>query len=184
MIFRSRSWKFGDHVDTDVIAPNRFLTTNDPQELVKHLMADSDHEDFANRVRPGDIIVAGRLFGMGSSREHAPLMIKTAGVQAVIAASFARIFLRNAINIGLPVLENATLWPDLVEGDEVQVDVAKGEILHLRTGRLHHAAAYPDFLLGIVAAGGLVNYTRQRMKTGEPGGSDRPHSTAPVNSAP
>jgi len=168
MIFRSRCWKFGDHIDTDVIAPNRFLTTNDPQELVKHVMADSDHEDFANRVRPGDIIVAGKLFGMGSSREHAPLMIKTAGISAVIATSFARIFLRNAINIGLPVLENATLWPELVEGDQVQVDVARGEILHVRTGNLHRAAEYPPFLLGIIAAGGLVGYTKQQMSLAVP----------------
>jgi 3-isopropylmalate/(R)-2-methylmalate dehydratase small subunit len=168
MKLRSRCWKFGDHVDTDVIAPNRYLTTDDPQELVKHLMADSDHEDFYARVRPGDVIVAGKLFGLGSSREHAPLMIKTAGVAAVIATSFARIFLRNAINIGLPVLENATLWPVLAEGDEVEIDVARGEILHAPTRTLHRAAAYPDFLLAIIAAGGLVNFTMQQMAAAGP----------------
>jgi 3-isopropylmalate dehydratase small subunit len=176
MRFRSRCWKFGDHVDTDVIAPNRYLTTNDPLELAKHLMADSDHEDFANRVRPGDIIVAGKLFGLGSSREHAPLMIKTAGIAAVIAASFARIFLRNAINIGLPVLENTTLCAELIEGDEVEVDLARGEIFHLRTRTLHRAGEYPEFLLGIIAAGGLVNYTKQQMT---PVGPDSTHKHAP-----
>ena len=185
MKFRSRCWKFGDHVDTDVIAPNRYLTTNDPQELVKHLMADSDHEDFYKQVRPGDVIVAGKLFGLGSSREHAPLMIKTAGIAAVIATSFARIFLRNAINIGLPVLENATLWPELAEGDEVEVDLTRGEILHARTGTLHRAAAYPDFLLAIIAAGGLVNYTKHQMaapspasKPSSPRSARRPSSSA------
>lgn len=163
MSFRSRCWKFGDHVDTDVMVPNRYLTTNDARELAKHLMEDSDHVDFAQRVRPGDVIVAGKLFGLGSSREHAPLAIKTAGVAAVIASSFARIFLRNAINIGLPVLENATLWPELEEGEEVDIDITRGQIVHLPTGRLHRAAEYPEFLLGVMEAGGLVNYTRQRM---------------------
>jgi 3-isopropylmalate/(R)-2-methylmalate dehydratase small subunit len=158
-----RTWKFGDNVDTDVILPARYLMLRDQRELASHLMEDSDHTEFAQQVRPGDVIVAGRLFGMGSSREHAPIAIKAAGVAAVIAPSFARIFLRNAINIGLPVIENDTLQAVLEEGDTVEIDLAAGRIVHPRSGTVHHAAPYAPFMLAIVEAGGLVNATRARL---------------------
>ncbi|MHB8618511.1 MAG: 3-isopropylmalate dehydratase small subunit [Chloroflexota bacterium] len=171
MKLSGRSWKFGDNVDTDVILPARYMMLTDAAELASHVMEDSDHPGFASQVKPGDLLVAGRLFGLGSSREHAPISLKGSGVSAVIASSFARIFLRNAINIGLPVLENDTLLPELNDGDDLQVDLASGEILHIRTGRVHRAGRYPDFMLGVIAAGGLVNYTKQKMSSLPPPGS-------------
>lgn len=156
---------FGDHVDTDVIIPARYLNTSDPSALAAHCMEDID-ADFIKRVKPGDIIVAGRNFGCGSSREHAPLAIKTAGVSCVIADSFARIFYRNSINIGLPVLECPEAAADVTAGDSLRVDLATGEIINDTTGKTYKTAAFPPFMQKIISAGGLVPYTQAAMKEG------------------
>ena len=156
-------WWFGEHIDTDVIIPARYLTSNDAKELAQHCMETAD-PDFAKNVQEGDFIVAGPLFGMGSSREHAPLAIKGCGVTAVIAPSFARIFQRNSINVGMPVLECDTLWEDVQQGDVIEVDMDEGTILHQRTGKTHKASQYPEFLKEIIAAGGLVPYTRKKIE--------------------
>ena len=161
--FSGRVWTFGDHVDTDVILPARYLMLTDPRELAEHLMEDSDHPDFARQVRPGDLIVAGRLFGLGSSREHAPAALKQAGVAAIIAPSFARIFLRNAINIGLPVIEHDTLPGLVTEGEELAIDLRAGTVRRLHDGAVYSIRRYPEFLLGLIEAGGLIAATRQQM---------------------
>lgn len=158
-----RVWKYGPNVDTDVIIPARYLTEFRPAELAKHCMEDLD-TSFAKEVRPGDIIVAGRSFGIGSSREHAPVAIKASGIAAVVAPSFARIFHRNSINVGLPVVECDGIDEDVEKGDEVEVDLSEGTVLNRRTGRLFRASRYPDFMLGIIEAGGLVPYTRERLR--------------------
>lgn len=158
-----RAWKYGANVDTDVIIPARYLTEYRPQELARHCMEDLD-PTFVKEVRSGDLIVAGRSFGIGSSREHAPVAIKASGIAAVIAPSFARIFHRNAINVGLPVVECEGIDEDVEKGDELDVDLTEGTVLNRRTGRLFRASRYPDFMLGIIAAGGLVPYTRERLR--------------------
>ena len=136
-------FKYGDNVDTDVIIPARYLNTSDPAELAKHCMEDLD-KDFIKNVQPGDIIVAGRNFGCGSSREHAPLAIKTAGVSVVIAATFARIFYRNAINIGLPILECPEAVADIQAGDKISVDFTSGVITNLTSGESYQAEPFPS----------------------------------------
>lgn len=171
-VFRGKVWVFGDDIDTDAIIPARYLTTSDIGELAAHCMEDAD-PDFAGKVSPGDIIVAGKNFGCGSSREHAPLAIKGAGVACVIAESFARIFYRNAINIGLPILECYDAAAALKEGDLVEVDLAKGEIRELSSGRVFTAAPFPPFMQEIMASGGLINYVKERMKKGEQTGGRR-----------
>jgi 3-isopropylmalate/(R)-2-methylmalate dehydratase small subunit len=148
---------FGDDIDTDVIIPARYLNTSDPNELARHCMEDAD-PGFSTRVLPGDIIVGGKNFGCGSSREHAPLAIKGAGIACVVAASFARIFYRNAINIGLPILESAEAVEALQEGEEVEIDLQKGEIKILSSGIIYKAAAFPPFMQEIMSSGGLINY--------------------------
>ncbi len=158
-----RAWKYGPSVDTDVIIPARYLTEYRPEELAKHCMEDLD-PTFAREVRPGDIIVAGRSFGIGSSREHAPVAIKASGIAAVVAPSFARIFHRNAINIGLPVVECDGIQDDVEKGDEIEVDLTQGTVLNRRTGKLFRASRYPDFMLGIIQSGGLVPYTREKLR--------------------
>ncbi|MDN5332254.1 MAG: 3-isopropylmalate/(R)-2-methylmalate dehydratase small subunit [Tepidanaerobacteraceae bacterium] len=160
MKFTGRAWVFGDNVDTDVIIPARYLNTVQPEELALHCMEDIDPE-FAKKVKRGDIIVAGRNFGCGSSREHAPLAIKAAGVSCVIAKSFARIFYRNAINIGLSVLECEEAAENIKENDEVEIDLEKGIIKNLTSGREFAAKPYPDFIEEIIRAGGLLNYARR-----------------------
>jgi 3-isopropylmalate dehydratase small subunit len=162
VIIQGRIWKFGNDVDTDLIIPARYLNTSDPQELASHCMEDAD-KSFAGRVEAGDIIVAGRNFGCGSSREHAPVAIKTAGVSCVIAASFARIFYRNAVNIGLPILEAGESVQAIENGDEVEVDLTSGEIRNLTHPAVYKAAAFPSFMQQIIEAGGLINYVRERM---------------------
>lgn len=152
-------FKYGDNVDTDVIIPARYLNTSDPAELAKHCMEDLD-KDFVKNVQPGDIIVAGRNFGCGSSREHAPLAIKTAGVACVVAATFARIFYRNAINIGLPILECPEAVDGTDAGDELEIDFDRGTINNLTKGRVFQAQSFPEFMQKIIAAEGLINYIR------------------------
>ena len=162
MALRGRAHCYGDHVNTDVIIPARYLNTTDVAELAAHCMEDLD-PDFGREVRPGDMLVAGENFGCGSSREHAPVALKGAGIGCVIAASFARIFFRNAINVGLPVLVCPEAVADARTGDEMTVDLAGGHIRNLTQGRDYLAEPFPDFLQQIIAAGGLVEYTRRRL---------------------
>ncbi|MGI5970999.1 MAG: 3-isopropylmalate dehydratase small subunit [Oscillospiraceae bacterium] len=154
-------FKYGNDVDTDVIIPARYLNCSDMRELAGHCMEDIDKE-FAGKVRPGDIIVAGANFGCGSSREHAPAAIKQSGVSVVIAASFARIFYRNAINIGLPIMECPEAAAHIEAGDTVKVDFKTGEIKDETTGETFRAAAFPPFVAGIIEAGGLLGYMKAR----------------------
>jgi 3-isopropylmalate/(R)-2-methylmalate dehydratase small subunit len=154
--------KYGVNVDTDAIIPARYLNVSDPEELARHCMEDIDL-DFINKVKPGDIIVADTNFGCGSSREHAPLAIKASGVSCVIAKSFARIFFRNAINIGLPLLECEDAVDSTDAGDVLEVDLSKGEIENITKNRKFLARPYPDFMMKSIEAGGLVDYTRNRM---------------------
>jgi len=159
MKLEGKAWKYGDNIDTDVIIPARYLNTTDAKTLAAHCMEDID-QSFAGEVRPGDIIVGGRNFGCGSSREHAPISIKGAGVSCIVAESFARIFYRNAINIGLPILESEQAARDAQKGDVLSVDLAAGTITNQRTGTTYQASPYPPFVLGIINAGGLIPYTR------------------------
>ena len=152
--------KYPDNVDTDVIIPARYLNTPDAKELAAHCMEDIDPE-FVKKVQPGDIMVGGANFGCGSSREHAPLAIKTAGVSCVIAASFARIFYRNAINIGLPILECPAASEAIQAGDKVHVDFDTGVITDETTGQTFQAQPFPPFIQEIIKAGGLMNSIRQ-----------------------
>lgn len=162
MMIKGKTWRFGDDIDTDLIIPARYLNTSDPKELAAHCMEDADPE-FARKVRPGDIIVAGNNFGCGSSREHAPLAIKTAGVSCVIAAAFARIFYRNALNIGLPILESETAAKEIKEGEELEINLEEGKIISTTTGRVYQAAPFPGFMRELIAAGGLIPYVRSRL---------------------
>lgn len=150
-------FRYGDNVDTDVIIPARYLNTSDPVELAAHCMEDID-KDFIKKVKPGDIIVADKNFGCGSSREHAPIAIKAAGVSCVIARTFARIFYRNAINIGLPILECEAAADGIDPGDQVEVDFSKGEITNLTKGETYQAQPFPEFMQEIIAADGLVSH--------------------------
>ncbi len=153
---KGRVHKYGDNVDTDVIIPARHLNTQDHKELAKHCMEDIDAE-FVNKVKPGDIIVAGSNFGCGSSREHAPAAIKASGISCVIAGTFARIFYRNAINIGLPILECPEASIKIENGDEAEIDFNTGEITNLSKKETYRAMAFPDFIKEIMADGGLMN---------------------------
>ncbi len=163
MQIKGRVYKFGDDIDTDQIIPARYMNTYDPAELAAHCMEDAD-PSFAGRVEPGAVIVAGKNLGCGSSREHAPIAIKAAGVSCIIASTFARIFYRNAVNIGLPILECPQAVEALKEGDQVEVDLVKGVIKNLSSGEEYHAAPFPPFMQGIIEQGGLINYVRERMK--------------------
>jgi len=154
---KGRVFKFGDNVDTDVIIPARYLNTSDPAELAEHCMEDID-KDFIKNIRLGDIIVADKNFGCGSSREHAPIAIKAAGISCVIASTFARIFYRNAINIGLPIIECEEASQAIKAGDVVEVDFDTGIINNLTTGQKFKGQAFPPFMQKIIDAGGLVNY--------------------------
>ena len=154
-------FKYGDNVDTDVIIPARYLNSPDGNELAKHCMEDIDKE-FVNKVQKGDIIVANKNFGCGSSHEHAPLAIKCAGVSCVIAETFARIFYRNSINIGLPIIECPEAAKAITAGDEVEVDFDSGVITDKTTGQSFQGQAFPEFMQKIITAGGLVNYINQK----------------------
>jgi len=157
-----RVWKYEDNLDTDVIIPARFLHTSDPQELAKHCLEDWD-PPFAGAVQAGDIIVAGENFGCGSSREHAALALKGSGVCCVVARSFARIFCRNAVNVGLPILECPAAVEGTEQGQWVEVDLEKGLVRNVSTGRVYRAEPYPPFMMELISAGGLVPYTRRRL---------------------
>lgn len=154
--------KYGDNIDTDVIIPARYLNTWLPEELAKHCMEDIDKE-FVNRVQKGDIMVGGANFGCGSSREHAPIAIKASGISCVIAKDFARIFFRNAINIGLPILECAEASADIEAGDEVSVDFDSGVITNLTKNKTYQAAAFPPFMQDIINAGGLIEQIKKNQ---------------------
>ena len=154
-------FKYPDNVDTDVIIPARHLNTSDHKELASHCMEDID-ADFVNKVKQGDIMVGGENFGCGSSREHAPIAIKAAGVSCVIAETFARIFYRNAINIGLPIIECPEASKGIDDGDQVEVDFDSGMIYNRTKGTQFKGQAFPEFMQKLIAAGGLVNYTNHK----------------------
>ncbi len=161
-MLKGKVHKYGADVNTDVIIPARYLNVSDPAELAKHCMGDID-QDFVNRVQPGDIIMATTNFGCGSSREHAPLAIKAAGISCIIAKSFARIFFRNAINIGLPLLECDEAVDKTGAGDLLEIDLSRGRIKNLTSGMEFTAKPYPDFMAELISAGGLIEYTRKRL---------------------
>ena len=156
-------FKFGDNVDTDVIIPARYLNSSDPKELALHCMEDIDKE-FVNKVSAGDIIVAEKNFGCGSSREHAPIAIKAAGVSCVIAETFARIFYRNSINIGLPIIECPEAAKAIEAGDEVEIDFDSGKIYDRTKGTEFQGQPFPEFMQKLITAGGLVKYTNSKRK--------------------
>jgi 3-isopropylmalate/(R)-2-methylmalate dehydratase small subunit len=160
---RGVAWKFRDDVNTDEIIPARYLNTSDPKELARHCMEDIDPQ-FMEKMSPGDIIVAGKNFGCGSSREHAPVAIKAAGVSCVIAESFARIFYRNAVNIGLPIMEAKEGAQRIREGDMIRVEPEEGKIINETTGEEYQVAPFPPFMQAIIAQGGLINYVRARVQ--------------------
>ena len=161
MRFEGAVWKFGDNVDTDLIIPARFLNVSDEEELAKNCFVDV-RPDFVEKVQAGDVIVAGKNFGCGSSREHAPWALKGAGIRVIIAKSFARIFYRNAFNIGLPLLESEQASDDLEEGDQVLVDLLTGKISNESKDQHFSAKPIPDFMMEIIQAGGLVNHIKNR----------------------
>lgn len=162
MIFKGRAWVFGDDIDTDVIIPVRFCNTTDPDEFGKHCMAGID-PDFPGKIAQGDILVAKRNFGCGSSREPAPLSIKYAGISFVIAKTFARIFYRNAFNIGLPLLECADAPDEILEGDEIKVNVDTGEIRNISTGKKFHAKPIPPFMQDLIRDNGLMDHLAKKL---------------------
>ncbi len=164
MKMRGTAWKFGEDVDTDAIIPARYLNTSDPAALAAHCMEDAD-ADFVKKVKRGDLIVAGKNFGCGSSREHAPIAIKAAGVSCVIASSFARIFYRNAFNMGLPILECPEAAADIQTGDEVEVSLDEGLIVNHTRGRTYRAQQVPPFMQQLLEAGGLIPYVRRQMNS-------------------
>jgi 3-isopropylmalate/(R)-2-methylmalate dehydratase small subunit len=163
MNIKGHVWKFGANVDTDVIIPVRYLTSFDPVELGKHCLEGIDPE-FSQKVQPGDIIVAAENFGCGSSREHAPVAIRGAGVGCVIASTFARIFFRNALNIGLPIVESAEAAQRIEAGDTVELDVTSGRIINHTRGETYQAEPFPPFVQELVAVGGLVPYVARRLR--------------------
>ena len=154
-------FKYGDNVDTDVIIPARYLNSSDPKELASHCMEDIDKE-FISKVKSGDIIVAAKNFGCGSSREHAPIAIKAAGVSIVIAETFARIFYRNAINIGLPIMECPDAAREIQPGDKVEVDLVSGVVTDVTLGKTWKGQAFPPFMQNIISAGGLIPYINSK----------------------
>jgi len=159
---RGRAWVFGDNIDTDAIIPARYLYTTDPADLAQHVMEDIA-PGFAGRVRPGDIIVAGRNFGCGSSREHAPLAIRASGISCVIARSFARIFYRNSINTGLCIVESEEIPNEVQQGDELELNAEAGILLNLSRGTVHRIPEQPAFVREIIEAGGLLPYVKRRL---------------------
>jgi 3-isopropylmalate dehydrogenase/3-isopropylmalate/(R)-2-methylmalate dehydratase small subunit len=165
MSIRGKAWKFGDDIDTDIIIPARYLTTVDPAELAAHCM-EPVNSDFPKRVKPGDVVVGGKNFGCGSSREHAPVALKGCGVAVVIAPTFARIFYRNAFNVGLPAIESAAAAAAILEGDDIEVDLAGGTIVNHSRGERYAFLAIPPFMMELVAAGGLMSWLKNDTKKG------------------
>ncbi|HNU92815.1 MAG TPA: 3-isopropylmalate dehydratase small subunit [Spirochaetota bacterium] len=159
---KGKAWRFGDDVNTDEIIPARYLNTFDPDELARHCMEDAD-PDFMKKAKPGDIIVAGKNFGCGSSREHAPIAIKAARISCVIADSYARIFYRNSINIGLPIVESAEAARGISEGDEVEVDFDSGRIVNHTKNAEYAAKPFPPFMQDLIAKGGLMNKVKSEL---------------------
>ncbi len=171
---------YGDNVDTDVIIPARYLTTSEPSELAPHCMEDLD-QGFASRVRQGEFLVAGRNMGCGSSREHAPLAIKGAGVACVVAASFARIFYRNAINVGLPIVECPEAAAEAETGDLLRVDLEAGDVENVTKAKRYAATPLPEFMQGILRTGGLMPWVKRRLG-GDGGAADVPTTEEPLQS--
>jgi 3-isopropylmalate/(R)-2-methylmalate dehydratase small subunit len=163
MLFKGKVWRFGNDIDTDAIIPARYLNTSDPGELARHVMEDAD-KDFPVKIQAGDIIVAGKNFGCGSSREHAPIAIKAAGIQAVIARSFARIFYRNSFNIGLPIFESEEASEKIQEGEIIEIDADNGIIRNHTTGEQYTANPIPPFMQELISSGGLIEWTKRRLK--------------------
>ncbi len=163
MIYLGKVWKFGDDINTDAIIPARYLNSSDPLELAKHCMEDAD-PDFVKKMSKGDIMVGGKNFGCGSSREHAPVSIKFAGISCVIAESFARIFFRNSFNMGLPIFDSLKAAREASTGDELEVDSETGKIKNLTTGKGYTAAPIPVFMQDLISAGGLMNYVKEKAK--------------------
>lgn len=159
-VLEGKVWRYGDNIDTDVIIPARYLNTFDPKELAKHCMVDID-KVFAQKVKAGDIMVGGKNFGCGSSREHAPVAIKACGVPVIIAASFARIFYRNGINVGLPLMEIGDNVERIHAGDKLSVDLSSGKIRDITTGETFQAPPLPGFIQDIAKAGGLIQYVKE-----------------------
>ena len=168
MKLKGKVYKYGSDVNTDVIIPARHMNVSDAEELAKHCMEDID-ENFVSTVQPGDIIVADTNFGCGSSREHAPLAIKTSGISCVIAKSFARIFFRNSINIGLPILECDEAVAGTDRGDLLEVDLSTGEIKNLTKNQVFRAKPYPEFMLELISAGGLIEHTKAKLAQSDQG---------------
>lgn len=162
MVYEGKAFVYGDNIDTDIIIAARYLSTADPAELGKHCMKDLD-PDFAQAVREGDVIIGGANFGCGSSREHAQLAIKGAGVSCVIAGSFARIFFRNAINVGLPIAECPAAVRDAKDGDQLTVDFTEGTIVNKTRQKSYPIKPFPPFMQELIEAGGLINYTRHKI---------------------
>ena len=162
---QGKVWKFGDNIDTDLIIAARYLNTSEPSELAKHVMEDADPE-FVSKMSEGDIIVAGENFGCGSSREHAPIALKSAGISAVIAPTFARIFYRNAFNMGLPIFELPEA-NEINEGDTVKVDMAKGEVINITQAKRYKFTPIPEFMQELVDAGGLIAFANKEIAKGE-----------------
>lgn len=163
MLIKGRVWRFGNDIDTDVIIPARYLNTSDPEELARHVMEGADR-DFSHKVKAGDIIVTGKNFGCGSSREHAPIAIKAAGIQAIIAKNFARIFYRNAFNIGLPIFESSEASEKIKEADEIEIDADRGIIKNKTRQEEYRANPIPQFMQELIAAGGLVEWTKKKLR--------------------
>jgi len=166
MIIKGKAWKFKDNIDTDVIIPARYLNTSDPKELALHCMEDYDSE-FVKKMDKGDIIVAGKNFGCGSSREHAPIALNAAGVSCIIAQSFARIFFRNAINIGLPIFESEEVVEQCLPGDLLEVNTVEGIIKNLTKDRIYKTNPLPEFIQKIISLGGLKEYVKGEVKRRE-----------------
>lgn len=166
MLLKGTTWRFGDDVDTDAIIPARYLNTSDPAELARHVMEDAD-KDFPAKVKAGDVLVAGKNFGCGSSREHAPIAIKAAGIQAVVARSFARIFYRNSFNIGLPIFESPEASDMVRQGDVIEIDADKGIIRNATRAEEYPAKPIPPFMQELIEAGGLIEWTKKKISQGE-----------------
>jgi len=162
-MIKGKAIKYGDNVDTDVIIPARYLNTSDHKELASHCMEDID-KDFSNKISEGDIMIAGKNFGCGSSREHAPIAIKASGISCVIAETFARIFFRNSINIGLPIMECEEAAKDIEENDEISVDTVSGIITNITKNKTYKAVPFPEFMQKIIKSEGLINYIKKEVE--------------------